>query len=246
MKFAVISPIAYLDEFSTNYHLVLAQLYRSSVAYRSFYKKRQMKGDFVILDNGAAEQGHSIEASDLFYMALELHPNVLVCPDVLKDKDATLSATNHFLDSYADPLTKAGIKLMAVPQGKTAEEWYNAFIWFHSDPTIEWIGVSKYVAGAFSNRLGALTAIKSVMKKKCHLLGLADDSRIIVDEKRFKFVQSTDSAVPVKLGMQHLELNDYALKQSMEDEVYFTTSNLEGSAIKQIHSNIELYVQLCK
>jgi hypothetical protein len=223
MKLAIIPPISYLREFSTDYHLVLAHLYQSSDTYRAFYRERQKKKDFIILDNGAAELGSSISPKDLFYMAIELHPNVLICPDILRDGDKTLEATNSFLDAYAIELSKRKIELLAVPQGKIVEEWYKSFIWFQADPAISWIGISKYVKGAFESRLACLRTIEREMRKKCHLLGMADDVRVIEEEKQFRFVRSTDTAVPIKLGMQELILSQYQEMKKMPDDAYFGT-----------------------
>jgi hypothetical protein len=221
MKLAIIPPVRYLEEFSTNYHLVLAHIYKTNLKYRAFYLSRRRKGEFIILDNGAAEQGSSIDAQELYRLAIDLKPNVLVCPDALRDYDKTLTLANHFLDEYAPRIKELDVKLLAVPQGKTEGEWLKSFEWFNSDPTIEWLGISKYVVGAFQSRVHAMAAIEDSMKKHCHLLGMAGTPEDVIQEKRFKFAYSTDTAVPVKLGLQGLSLKQYAYKEQMSDDTYF-------------------------
>lgn len=246
MRLAIIPPIAYLKDFSTNYHLVLAQLYKSSEPYRLFYRECKKKGDFIIMDNGAAENGQSIDSEDLYLLALELRPNVLVCPDVLRDADKTMVTTNRFLDAHAKSLIDHRIQLMAVPQGSTRKEWYDNFVWFDADPDVRWLGISKYVAGAFPTRLDALELIKHSVSKKCHLLGMADDVNVIKEEKKFKFVRSTDTAVPVKLGMQLKSLEEYKERVVIKDEEYFGWEALSTEQIDKIEENVQGYKELCR
>ncbi len=245
MKFASIPPIAYLDNYSTKYHLALAHLCLESEIYRNFYWQRRKRGEFVILDNGCAEKGSSISSEQLVMLAFDIRPNVLVCPDVLRDTDATLTATNRFLDRYAARLKALNIDLMAVPQGTNAIDWDRSFIWFNADPTISWLGISKYVVGAFPTRLAALRLIDGRVRKKCHLLGMVDDPLAVVDERKFRFVKSTDSAIPVKMGMQGLTLDDWPKYKRMTDDTYFYTNGLEDHLIPQILSNIRAYEARC-
>jgi len=243
MKLALIPPIAYLEDFSTDYHLVLAHLYRDNRVYRAFYKARKAVGEFIIMDNGAAELGASISQLELFELARDLKPNVLVCPDVLHKADATLAVANHFLDDYASDLSSLDIDLMAVPQGEDFSRWRKAYVWFNTDPAVSWLGISKY---APIERLQLLDEIRGSIRKRCHLLGLADNMDVIEKEKKFSFVESTDTAVPIKLGLQGLTLERYNERNKMKDDDYFNfPRGLDVKLHNQVLANIERYRERC-
>lgn len=246
IKLAIIPPIAYLNDFSTDYHLVLAHLLKYP-AYFNYYLKRVQAGDTVIMDNGAAEQGTAIADSELFQLAESLRPSILVCPDSLFDSTETISRTSAFLDSYARILGGLGIELMGVPQGKTQDDWMEAFAMFNGDSRLKWLGISKYIVGAFPRRLDALEVIKGVVNKKCHLLGMSEDVEAVFDEKEFPFVQSTDTAVPVKLGMQGLTMDEYNQRVKMSDDSYFLSAPLISyEAYSKVLQNIAVYKGCCQ
>lgn len=245
MKLAIIPPIKYLEDFSTNYHLVLAHLYAKDDVYRAFYKSRKSVGDFIILDNGAAELGTSITHDTLFYLAADLKPNVLVCPDTLRDADATIRTTDVFMGHFGDDLDDLGIRLMGVPQGEDYTAWYRVYDYFNRHPHIAWLGISKY---APLKRLDLLSYISDSVNKSVHLLGMADDVYAIEREKAFPFVHSTDTAVPIKLGMQGLVLDYYKTRyKKMSDDVYFNyPRGMDKSLHNQVLANIGEYTERCR
>jgi hypothetical protein len=247
VRLAVIPPVAYLEDFSTNYHLVLAHLYATNETYRDFYNSRVEKGDWVILDNGCAELGEAIPGKELFRLAADLNPNVLVCPDVLRDGLKTRELTEEFIKTWRGKLKDGGIALMAVPQGKTREEWLDCFETFNEMKEVEWLGISKYCPG---ERVELLEQIKLSVKKKCHLLGMAETEGVnsILKEKAFSFAYSTDTAIPVKLGLQGLSLEQYLTRGHMKDDDYFNFEKLNWTNYKVgwARRNIDEYLKRCE
>jgi len=117
MNFAIICPIAGLERYATlsKTHLVLAQI--KDERYRSFYKKRRELGDTIILDNGAYEEGRSINNQTLAEAARYYTPQYIVCPDELyQDWERTYAATKNFLDHHYDEFRQLGCKFIGVPQ----------------------------------------------------------------------------------------------------------------------------------
>ena len=94
---------------------------------------------FTILDNGADELGEGLSGSELLDLAEYIVPSELILPDVLGDSEATLKNSYDFLTKYRTSLV--GLSLMAVPQGKTLNEWVTCFRRFNEDPSINTIGV---------------------------------------------------------------------------------------------------------
>ena len=117
MRVALICPPHLLERYGnrTNYHLVLPNLFHLK-KYRDFYQTRSEKGDFVILDNGAAE-GQAFGAKHLFTLAEHVGADEIVVPDTLGDANDTLAQAQGFA-RYAKP----DYRYMFVLQGSTVQE----------------------------------------------------------------------------------------------------------------------------
>lgn len=241
MRLATIPPVRYLEDFSTDTHLVLAHLYSISV-YREFYHFRRALGDFIILDNGCAELGRSIGSDTLLSVARDLKPDVLVCPDVLYDSKATLEAVQRFL-----PKVDLEVALMGVPQGNSVTDWIECFYAMYRLPELSWIGLSKYSTKVFGSRLECLSWISQsgCTAKRFHLLGLESRPDSILSERYFDFVVSHDTAVPIKLGLQGLHLDTYSNSRRMSDSEYFFVPSINPVQYNTIQRNLRAYRRLC-
>ena len=117
MQFCIITPIAGLERYASlsNTHLVLSHI--KDEHYREFYKARRKKGDTIILDNSAYENGRSVSNQDLAEAARYYKPQYLVCPDELyQDWERTYVSTKNFLDHHYDEFRELGCKFIGVPQ----------------------------------------------------------------------------------------------------------------------------------
>jgi hypothetical protein len=134
MKVALICPPALLERYGrlTHYHLVLPHLLESK-KYSDFYRERRANGDFIILDNGAAE-GLEYGPRHLHRLAKEVEANEIVVPDTLGDYLDTISKAKAFVP-YADP----DFKYMAVIQGSTMEEVLKCLYYITSAPDMMYI-----------------------------------------------------------------------------------------------------------
>ena len=221
MKLAVISPVSMLEECSTHYHLVLTQYYSTIPEYRDFYLRRKAQGDFIILDNGAAELKKSIDEKYLVEVARELRPDVLVAPDAIHDYHKTLERTHNFIGAYSTSLRGLGISIMGVPQGETKEEWWECYKLFNENLGIQWLGISMFYDAMFKGRVNVLKSIKETVTKPCHLLGIHKNPLKVADEGKFSFVRSVDSAKPVEFGLEGLTLDEWYLHRHIDDDTYF-------------------------
>lgn len=87
--------------------------------YRDFYQKRSREGDYVILDNGAAEDlefGHK----HLHTIAKAVGAAEIVVPDTLGDANDTIAKGLAF-----SRYTQTGFRYMMVAQGTTVNECVN-------------------------------------------------------------------------------------------------------------------------
>lgn len=119
MKYAVITPPAgfpLVKEFDLGYHFVLSQ-YCTDPAYKRFYQEAHSRGHFIIVDNGAAEFGASIDILTVTQVADEIGADEIILPDVLDNCERTLEYTKKALKFV--PVRRRAM----CPQGKDWAEW---------------------------------------------------------------------------------------------------------------------------
>src|SRR5690348_15016690 len=117
MKLALIPPYSQMvTVYQTNYQLVLPE-HLANKQYQEAYVTARRNGDYLILDNGAAE-GQLLSHGELRSMALGLMVNEIVVPDVLGSMDDTLELAKTFFQFGVD----TRFKYMGVVQGKTYDE----------------------------------------------------------------------------------------------------------------------------
>lgn len=141
-KVAQIVPVSHLEDIAANhYHMCLAHLVKESPTYTAFYRRMSDEGKFVLMDNGAAENSQ-LKTADLLEMYRLVNPTEIVIPDTLCNMKATLEQAEKFISEYAD----LPYRFMAVPQGRTIEEWCICANQLLSRyPRINSIGVSKFL-----------------------------------------------------------------------------------------------------
>lgn len=134
MHVALISPLALLNRYAsrTNYHLVLPHLLDSK-KYSVFYREMQLRGDYVILDNGAAE-GTLYGPRYLHTLAKKIQAHEIVVPDTLGDTQATIGQYLGFTP-YAQP----EYKYMAVIQGQNFSEVQRCLALIDTNPSLMYI-----------------------------------------------------------------------------------------------------------
>lgn len=111
-----------------DFHLVLAHL-MNIPGYAAYYKARGAAGDYLVLDNGAHENGAGLEVSQLMKTAHLLDASEVVMPDALFSAEDTVRRTRTaFMQLKEAPLLARAINgpvtaLMVVPQGRNFDEW---------------------------------------------------------------------------------------------------------------------------
>lgn len=202
-KLAHILPRDLLEMTVNNqYHMSLAHLVISDEKYRNFYKRMVACGRYVLMDNGAAE-GAQLRNEELLKCWIALRPTELILPDTLCDKDDTLrkvgEAIPYFkswgVDSY----------FMAVPQGKTLEEWCECARELINLPEVHSLGISKFLTiqtGDPEVRYKAVEFLSRELKVQnrpdieVHLLGCdAGASEPLRIFQHFDFVRGCDTAL---------------------------------------------------
>lgn len=188
MKFCFILPPEYADIIE-GWHLILAQ---------ETYKVRP-KG-YVIMDNGAAELGSSLELSELKKAYLSYYPDEVVLPDAIGNYRETIKRSYEAISEF-----KA--KLMAVPQGANAEEWWECFKMLCQ--FVHVVGISKY---APIDRFEAARKIDMPV----HLLGIRNNESIdnYIDVS-IPNIRSIDSSYPVRCTYANIRLREVEKKPKL-------------------------------
>jgi len=143
MQVALICPPALLKRYGslTKYHLVLPHLFQER-RYRDFYLNRSKEGDYLILDNGAAE-GLRFGVPHLYTIAETMGVHEIVVPDVLKDMDRTIANALAFTR-----YTREGYRYQLVAQGKDIAEMVACINYFATDPKFMYattIGIPRHI-----------------------------------------------------------------------------------------------------
>lgn len=200
-RVAHIVPVSHLqDTVNNQYHMCLAHLVEDET-YKNHFKAMSKAGKFVLMDNGAAE-GSQLNFDKLFEMYEEINPTEIVLPDTLLEMGSTIQKSRNFLAE----MQKRDItyRVMAVPQGKTLDEWAACARIFVKDDRINTIGVSKFLNVVTKDdfiRFKALGILKDLIKEyerddlEVHLLG-CDEGPLIVNmcHTAYNFVRGCDSA----------------------------------------------------
>lgn len=228
LQHAFIAPIPHLNMVlwsESRFHLVLAHLMHNPM-YAEFYAELKEKGHFIIMDNGAFENGTPYTLEQLKAICAKwFKPDVIVAPDY---PDApyhlTISSFNSFQQEWGDIYPE--MEIMAVPQSLKGdwEGWLTAYEYFLTHPRADWIGLSILgVPNAFQsltrtpdisfNRLFAVQLLLQLYgrrsTKKHHALGMGAPREIML-QRLLGLVDTNDSSSAIWHGLHGIKYDDSA------------------------------------
>lgn len=202
-RIAHIVPVSHLsDTVNNQYHMCLAHLVECD-EYRRHFRQMAERGRFVLMDNGAAE-GSQLQPEKLIEMYEKINPTEIVLPDTLYEAGSTIQKSRNFLNLLQSKGLADKYRVMAVPQGKTLEEWEACARIFVKDTRVNSIGVSKFLNIGLNDRyvrVKACNILEKLFKEykrddlEVHLLG-CDEGPMIVKmiHEQHDFVRGCDSA----------------------------------------------------
>jgi len=200
-------PLALMDDSVNDYLYVLLHKYLEDEEYRNKAIAYRKRGGLVYLDNSCYELGESLDSDVLYQTFRELNSQIVVLPDVLGDKKATIHRTISFLLKYPDYREN----YMLVVQGATEKEFIECyhmlspmfdcmigipfvFSWLPKDPHIQAQGridlLRKMVDENIINT-----------KKKHHLLGTWQ-AREFCNYREYEWIYSVDTSNPVMAAIE--------------------------------------------
>lgn len=209
MKLAIIAPprmLQFCDE-SEGVQMALARKVLADQVYRDYYSARHDAGDYIIMDNGAAEEG-TLNLFDLNLARSWIGTNVeMIVPDVVNEMQLTIDLAERFLKEIPRPR-------MVVPQGRILKEWLTCLRAQINAGPFDAIGISKYCPVPRPLLLHHLqdyyARVLFAEMPPVHLLGLNsapfDIQKLAQD---FPWVRSMDTAAPVAYGLRGQMLRNY-------------------------------------
>lgn len=218
---------------SPKIHLLLAHQVLKDKNYVSYYSKKKLAGDYIILDNSAFEFGEAI-SSDILRKAIKIiSPNEFVLPDTLFNKDETIKRSTEFIKAF--PPTQ--LKYMGVAQGKTLNEWLSCYECFSRNSSIYSIGLGAVYSPKtiFDNDdtseivSGREFLINKLIEKNIlnpdkphHLLGLGDSGHLEIQQlKKYKWIRSCDSSAAYILAKHGVSISINKKYKKIKEKIDF-------------------------
>ena len=224
MKHAFIAPTNYLHLIpqECDFHLLLAHLLKDK-KYCEYYKEKQDRGDFIIIDNSAFEFKRAIDANEYFELVSQsgLTPNIVVASDYPgKSWETTLAGSIKFSNEYGKYFDPNKTKLMVVPQSIKGDYkgWIKGYQELIKLPNVEFVGMSILgIPNAFcsltktddiaTNRIFATAYLKANglidSHVKHHYLGLGSSIRELQIQKQLGVAYSNDSSSAMWRAIAH-------------------------------------------
>ncbi len=258
MDFYVISPISNLEPMKLGDRIfALSHLWVQFPEYRKFILEQQKEGKFITLDNSAAERALVTE-DILIDICHVLLPNEVIAPDVLFDKDATIANAISFRDRMEKEGLLNLIQIFFCPQGKTKQDWLEAYEWGINQDWISVIGFSKIAVpnawlDSFSDDQGIKEARhmaydwlkeKRLLIKPIHCLGQGDPTEFAY--YTHPMMRSTDSVFPVFAASLGQDFKVDHKTRTPTPHSYLETFDMSGVDMDLVKSNVEFLKENCK
>ena len=196
MEVATILPIPYLHLTARDqYHMCLAHLVKKSEKYADYYREMSNKGEFVLMDNGAAE-GEQLSIDEIIECAWKVQPKEIVLLDSIHSRIETVAKSKYSKTKLEEALPPA-THFMGVPHGETWPDVVRCAEQLIEDVGVHSIGISKFLSERYGPmaRLQLLEDQPMLARREVHLLGCHHDPREIGYIQKYHNIRGTDSAI---------------------------------------------------
>ena len=228
----------------SNRHMALAHLVLQDKKYAKFYKNT-MK--YTIMDNSAfefEEEGRGVPQDMVYKAAKKIIPDEICAIDILFDGPGTVDSVKDFCNYIRkkDGWMWDDTKFMAIPQGKTADEWLDCYEELVQMREIDVIGLSKlsvpesFVGNHHEEGNCTRGRIKCIdflvdhkmtpdkFKKETHLLGSDNagvDELLYYYDNDYSFIRSNDTSMPFVYGYNGKKIKDGRVSNIIMEKLDF-------------------------
>lgn len=259
MEFYVISPISNLEPMKLGDRIfALSHLWVQFPHYRKFILEQKSAGKFITLDNSAAERALVTE-DILIDICHELMPHEVIAPDVLFDKDETIKNALSFRIRMEKEGLLNVINIFFCPQGKTKQDWLEAYTWGINQDWINVIGFSKIaIPQAWfpdnwkddQNIMEARHMAYDYLKEKDMLLKpihcLGQGSPLEFAYYDHPAMRSTDSVYPILSAVNGIDFKKDTQTRIPTPHNFLETFDMQNADMNLIKSNIEMLKKSCR
>lgn len=240
---------------SSRFHMALALPHLiQRRAYGGMYRRVVGMGDYVILDNGAAE-GHLAPNYALWEMVETIRPSELVVPDAMGSLDDTIVAARQFFKG--DYVTKSekypDMKYMAVVQGVSRVDLHRCIDAFVGLP-VNVVGIPRHLLSTAvlrkaesraSIRIDLANWIEETYpgRFQVHLLGTSVEwiGEVRAAVKYAPHIRSVDTSLPFNYSLQGVELAPIVEKIARPN-LYFDNDWTRNVKVKLLRDNINTFL----
>jgi hypothetical protein len=203
MKIACESPVSTLPVITeiTDYDFVIASHCFKNAVYKDYYvslrKDQPMREMF--LDNGAFEEGKAVDTAFYKDLIYELHPTIVVLPDVVNNMQTTLDRVNNYINENSQLFKD--FDNMGVLQGKSTEEYMQCLEFYNQFEEIGCIGIPYHLfyRPLFIEKNNIIEYCKK-NNLLIHILGLPNPFELHELSKWDSVILSVDTSLPVVSG----------------------------------------------
>lgn len=250
MNTALIYPPALLRKLGhyTQYHLALPHLCHQ-IRYQDFYLSKSKEDDWVILDNGAAEEV-TFGARHLLTIADMIQADEVVVPDTLFEAEDTIGQALAFGRQAIPEYDSTGksVRYMAVLQGRSWTEFtkcLRAYAEMAPLSYITTIGVPRLMSMVCEDITARARLLQLALdegyhsKLEFHCLGSTRDLQEVIELSHWPNARGIDTSVPISMALQGLMIDESDYVPRMEG--FFEESKIPDEEL--MHYNIQTYLR---
>lgn len=224
--------------------MALAHVVLEDRSYAEWYRGAHNRGDYVIMDNGAAED-ERLSLEDVIRAAELCGADEIVIPDVLGDAEQSIVLAEYTANYLWRHWAREAFNWMIVPHGRDLLEWiecYGRMLQYVHTIGANTVGVPKYIEG-MNGEGGRAKAVQllcnaNIMRwgRDIHLLGVHSEPfrELEAAVGVFPHIRSIDTCAPIAYAQQGRMMDDTP-RESMRwdagvDEQHEVTArvNIEG------------------
>ena len=170
--------------------------------YAEFYRRRNGRWTYVIMDNGVVETGVPMPPDRLLDLWERLQVNEMIAPDAINDAQESIRLLDEFLSTMSNRQysTHRFPSVMFVPHGSSYSEWMDCLFEMCRN---RWkmrpysIGISKFETHTSRHALVAAVVEKLTwIKPAIHLLGCGEEMSSWQGFPYMSEIRSIDSGLP--------------------------------------------------
>lgn len=183
--------------FDGDYAMLLAHL-------KDYYPKEHKRNCYVIMDNSLIELGGAVDVETVYKAAKQCNADEFILPDVFRDASATIEEVTKSIGWLYTTEHIHEMRLMAVCQGATIEDFTRCFKALEAMPEIHCIGIPKVAATLLPEGRPGLEYLWQGSPKAIHLLGCWTNLREFCEYKHPSLIRSCDTCIPALLAVNQI------------------------------------------